>query len=649
MSSVAKQRALIEARGIVKNFHLGDRVVAGIKQASFSILDGSFTVIHGPSGSGKTTLLNILTGLDEPSEGSVLYQGKDLYELSEPDLAHFRARTMGIVYQTSYWVRSLNVLENVALPLYFLGYSKADAEREARESLRRVGMETHAETLPGLLSGGEQQRVAIARALVSNPDYIVADEPTGNLDSENSNNIMKLLDYFCRELHRTVILVTHNEEYLSYATHTMYIKDGIVSQASGQQRQVPSDMVRQVAFGQMVEQPRPIRLSMLLRMALANIRAKKFRNNLTMLGVAIGIGSIFLLLSFGLGLQNLVQKEIIGTDSVRVINVTSVNSDILKLDDQTVERMGKIDGVEKIGKQNTAAADFQLGSAKADGVVYGIDKEYLSLNNFTMVAGDKIQPDKLDELMIGESLLKTLGYDDVSTAIGKTMSLTLRLDDGEKTLDSPLKIVGVIKSESGSAIYVSQVLYSQLGEDNLKQLKVVSRDDTSVTAIRQQIEAMGYQTSSPLDTIDQVNRFFKFFNILLVGFGAVGMLIAIIGMLNTLTVALLERTKEVGLMIALGARRRDMRRLFITESLLLTMIGGAVGVVLSILVELVVNVLANQSAFSRGVDESFSLFAVPVWLVGVTILFMLLVGYAVSLLPARRASRIAPVDALRRE
>jgi putative ABC transport system ATP-binding protein len=121
MNDITKQKLLIEARGIVKNFRLADRTVAGTKQASFSIPDGSFTVIHGPSGSGKTTLLNILTGLDEPSEGVVLYQGTNLYDLPESELAHFRARTMGIVYQTSYWVKSLNVLENVALPLHFFG------------------------------------------------------------------------------------------------------------------------------------------------------------------------------------------------------------------------------------------------------------------------------------------------------------------------------------------------------------------------------------------------------------------------------------------------------------------------------------------------------------------------------------------------
>src|SRR5690606_21143894 len=193
MKDINSQKALIDAFGVTKSFKVGDREIVGIAQATFSVADGSFTIIYGPSGSGKTTLLNILTGLDQPTKGKVLYEGSNIYDLSEAELAHFRARTMGIVYQTSYWVKSLNVLENVALPLYFLGYDKSNAEREAMESLRRVGLERYAETLPVLLSGGEQQRVSMARALVANPNYIVADEPTGNLDSANGDKIMELL------------------------------------------------------------------------------------------------------------------------------------------------------------------------------------------------------------------------------------------------------------------------------------------------------------------------------------------------------------------------------------------------------------------------------------------------------------------------
>lgn len=648
MNDIAEQSILIEASGVSKRFSLGNRAIDGIRSANFAIADGSFTVVYGPSGSGKTTLLNILTGLDEPSEGTVLYQGRNIYDLDEQELAHFRARTMGIVYQSNYWVKSLNVLENVALPLYFLGYDKTNAEREALESLRRVGMEKYAENMPSLLSGGEQQRVSLARALVANPNYIVADEPTGNLDSANGQAVMNLLDYFHKELNRTIILVTHNEEYLKYATRVMHIKDGIVAE-SVDTGKVAANRRGDQSFQQVFENLRPIRLSMLLRMSFANLRTKKFRNNLTMFGVAVGVSAVFLLLSFSLGLQGLVQKDIIGTDSVRVINVTSVNSDALKLDAKSLQKIESLGEVDKIGRQNTVATDFRLDSATGDGVVYGVDQEFLALINLNLMAGNKIQVDSPEQLMISQSLVKSLGYSDSKDVIGKKVDLTLKFDEGEKVIDKPFEIVGVLESKSGSAMYVSLEVFKNLGVDDFKQLKVVADNDTDVAKLRQQIEAMGYQTTSPLDTVEQVNRFFRFFNVVLLGFGGIGMLIATTGMLNTLTVALLERTKEVGLMIALGARRRDMRRLFVSEALLLTIIGGAVGVVLSLVLSFFINLVANNIALSRGVGDSFSLFAVPWWLIIGTISFMCLVGYIVSLVPAIRAGRIAPIDALRRE
>lgn len=649
MRDASEQTVLIEARDVRKQFTVGDRQVAGIQKADFQIIDGSFTVIHGPSGSGKTTLLNILTGLDQPTEGTVLYMGKDIYGLGEQELAHFRARVMGIVYQSNYWVKSLNVLENVALPLYFLGYNRINAEREALDSLRRVGMEHYAGSTPVLLSGGEQQRVSLARALVSNPNYIVADEPTGNLDSTNGDTVMKLLNYFNKELKRTIILVTHNEAYLKYASQVIYIKDGHITTTTNNGVTSPSYPQMNKLIEQTLDDLRPIRIGILLRMSFANLRTKKFRNNLTMFGVSVGISAIFLLMSFSLGLQNLVQQDIIGTDSVRVINVTSANSEVLKLNGDSIDRFKSLSGVEKTGRQNTVAANFQLDSANGDGVIYGVDQEYLSLANLSVVAGEKIRTNTSDQLMISQSLVKSLGYSSEKDVIGKNIELTLRFDEGEHDLSKPLKIVGVLEAKNGTAMYVSQEVFKSLGVDNYKQVKVVAKNDTDVASIRQQIEALGYQTTSPLDTIDQVNRFFKLFNIILLGFGGIGILIATTGMLNTLTVALLERTKEVGLMVALGARRRDMRRLFVSEALLLTLFGGVAGIIISLVVALIVNIVSNNLAISRGVDDSFSLFAVPWWLIVSTLLFMGLVGYIVSLIPAIRAGKIAPIDALRHE
>lgn len=643
---VSKKEVLISADNISKDFKIGKRIVSGIRQASFDVIDGSFVVIHGPSGSGKSTLLNIITGLEKPTTGAVTYQGKDIYGLNEQELAHFRASLMGIVHQSSYWVKSLNVLENVALPLFFMGYTKDNAEREARESLKRVGMDSYAGNNPALLSGGEQQRVSLARALVANPNYIVADEPTGNLDSQNGDAVLDLLDFFHKKLERTIILVTHNKDYLKYGTQILQIKDGVIAESAGKGsiiKQKPS------SFQPIFEKLRPISMRMIIKMAFANLRLKRFRNNLTMFGVAIGVSVIFLLLSFSFGLQHLVQKDIIGTDSVRVINVTSTNSEILKLNLQSVDRLKSIAGTEKIGKQNTVATEFKLDSANGDGVIYGVDSEYLALISQNMVAGSKIQASEVDQLMISESLVKTLGYNDMKQVVGKKINLTLKLDDGEKQLTRPLKIVGIFESKSGSSMYISQEIFKGLGVDEFKQLKIVANNSNDVGNIRKQIEAMGYQTTSPLDTVEQVDRFFGFFNIILIGFGSIGILIATTGMLNTLTIALLERIKEVGLMITLGARHRDMRRLFMAESIILTTIGGLAGIVIALVGSFIINLVLNNVAVSRGVNEGFKIFTTPWWLFLGSFLFMLVIGYVVSLVPAIRAGKIAPIDALRRE
>lgn len=647
---------LITASRVSQSVTLNERSLNILKNASFTIDDGSFTIIHGPSGSGKTTLLNTITGLAKPTTGSVHYLGKDIYNLSEAELAHFRARTMGVVYQSNYWVRSLNVLENVALPLYFLGYDKENAEREALESLRRVGMDQHRDVLPALLSGGEQQRASMARALVSNPSYIVADEPTGNLDSKNGQEIIELLRYFNTELQRTIILVTHNESYLKYGTQILSLKDGEVTQSTQKPARHHSSATTSspqtkpsASFGAILGTLKPIKLSILTRMAYANILAKRLRSSLTMLGMGVGIGTIFLLLSFGLGLQHLVQDQIIGTDSVRVIDVTSANSEILTLDEKSLERFQQIPHVEKIGTQNTTAGEFKLDAANSDAVVYGVDKALLDLSNITLTAGKLLDTSSSREVMVNQSLLTTLGYKDTSKVIGKDLLLTLKLDEGDYLPKEPFKITGVIDAGNGAVLYIPRSVYTEAEVQYFEQVKIVTSSQDSVPEVRQQLETFGYQTSSPLDTLEQVDRFFQFFNLILVSFGGIGMFIAIIGIFNTLTIALLERVREIGLMIALGARRRDVRRLFVTESLLISLSGGIFGIIIAIVFGFIINIGLNQLSIARGVAERFLLFSTPLWLIVATIVFTALVGLLVSYIPARRAGRINPIDALRRE
>ncbi|MCA9331872.1 ABC transporter ATP-binding protein [Candidatus Saccharibacteria bacterium] len=219
---------LIKVDNVSQSFKVGDDNIDVLKNINFNIGDNTFNIVYGPSGSGKSTLLNILTGLQKPTSGKVTFKSEDVYSYSSNRLAHFRANYIGFVYQQNFWVKSLNVIENVSIPLYFLGYSRLKALPIAKLSLERVEMLHQAKKNPLLLSGGEQQRVAMARALVADPMFIIADEPTGSLDSTNGGKIMQLLKDSRDQLKRTIILVTHNMEYLPLADHLIHIEDGQV-------------------------------------------------------------------------------------------------------------------------------------------------------------------------------------------------------------------------------------------------------------------------------------------------------------------------------------------------------------------------------------------------------------------------------------
>ncbi|QQS26787.1 ABC transporter ATP-binding protein [bacterium] len=226
---------ILEVTKLKVVFGDGAEQVASLRNVSFAIQANSFTIIYGPSGSGKSTLLNVMGGLLSPTEGSVDVQGQDIYRLSRDELAHFRANRIGFVHQTNYWVKSLNVVDNLAIPLYALGYGMSKANRLAMNALDRVNMADFAKKNPAVLSGGEQQRIAMARALVNEPLIIIADEPTGNLDTVNGDNLMKLLLNCQTEFRRTIILVTHNMEYIPFAEHLLHIHDGLVEDIGADQ------------------------------------------------------------------------------------------------------------------------------------------------------------------------------------------------------------------------------------------------------------------------------------------------------------------------------------------------------------------------------------------------------------------------------
>lgn len=234
---------IVKFENVSKQFHLDDGPVEVLHDVNFTVKRGSFTIIYGPSGSGKSTLLNVLTGLEPPTTGSVVVDGQHLYTMNADERAAFRAKRMGMVYQTNYWVNSLSALENVALPLYLTGRTYQEAIGEAKASIGRVGLDKYAEYRPNLLSGGQQQRISMARASIISPMLLIADEPTGNLDSKNGDMIMELVQSFKSDFGSTIILVTHNLDYLPLSDYRLYIKDGVVTEETGSYKgpQKPGD------------------------------------------------------------------------------------------------------------------------------------------------------------------------------------------------------------------------------------------------------------------------------------------------------------------------------------------------------------------------------------------------------------------------
>lgn len=230
---MSDKKIFIEIKDVEQNFMSGTESINVLRKVNCNIRENSFTIIYGASGSGKSTLLNILSGLQKPSKGSVLFSGEDVYGLGSDELAHFRANKIGIVYQTNYWVKSLNVVDNVSMPLYFLGYNRSKAAKLAMLALERVEMQDYAHKYPVLLSGGEQQRIGLARAIANDPLFIIADEPTGSLDSKNGDRVMSVLEQAQSEFRRTVILVTHNMEYLPLADNLLHVQDGNVTIMDG--------------------------------------------------------------------------------------------------------------------------------------------------------------------------------------------------------------------------------------------------------------------------------------------------------------------------------------------------------------------------------------------------------------------------------
>ncbi len=395
-----------------------------------------------------------------------------------------------------------------------------------------------------------------------------------------------------------------------------------------------------------------IKTSVLFYIAIRNFLDRKLRSFLTVFAVVIGVSAIFFLLSFGLGVQSIITNQVVGDKSLKSIDVSSPNSELVKLDDKTINTIKALPHVVQTGVQYSFPGIMSFNGGESDVVTYGLDQKYQNLSTLNLLKGRLLSASDSRSVVLNSSALKAIGITDPTTAINQQVKITVPLARSgatEKQISDTFTIVGVIESGAGGEIFMPSSIFDAAGVPVYSNVKVVIDNISNVASARSQIENKGFKTSSLNDTLSQINDIFRYFNLILVGFGSIGMVVAILGMFNSLTISLFERTKEIGLMMVLGARKSDMRKLFIFEAVLISAIGAVIGTVIAIVAGKVVNYFVNVGAASRGVTQPFELFATPLWAIVVIIIGTILVGVVVVYFPARRAERINPIDALKRE
>lgn len=396
-----------------------------------------------------------------------------------------------------------------------------------------------------------------------------------------------------------------------------------------------------------------MRPEIIFRIARKNLFAKKLRTALTVTGVVIGVGAVIFLVSFGVGLQRLVEKQVVGSKSIKTIDVTTQQVKNIKLDTNTIERLSGIAGVDKIGKVYTVAGKIKSANSESAAVIYGSDQTYLDLSSLNKVAGQLISADDLSLAIVNTSFLKAQAITDNNKAIGQKITISFDVPATDKKLGyqatKEVTVRGIIESGSGSEIFIPAYIIENEGIVGASQLKVLTKDRDVAAKVRTDIESLGFSTASPLDTISEIDKIFQLLQVMLIGFGGIGMVIAILGMFNTLTITLLERTREIALIVTLGGQQRDIKRLFIVEALMLSMMGGIAGIFSAFLIGRAGDLVLNIYAHSNGVTDNLTAFYISPLLVISSLILTALVGLAVVYFPARRAARISPLDAMRNE
>ena len=644
--------SLIECKNINRYFGSGANRVHVLKDVSLSIEKGDFVAIIGQSGSGKSTLMNILGCLDSATSGSYQIDGIETAKMEPDELAALRRERFGFIFQRYNLLGSLTARDNVALPAVYMGMGGKERSNRAEKLLQDLGLEGKEGNKPSELSGGQQQRVSIARALMNGGEIIFADEPTGALDTASGKNVIEIIQKLHKEGH-TVIMVTHDPGIAAIANRIIEIRDGEIISDSSKNPEIPESKIERIKeksswlfyYDQFVEA---------FKMSVQAIMAHKMRSLLTMLGIIIGIASVVSVVALGNGSEKKILADIsaMGTNTISIFpgrgfgDRRSGRIKTLTIDDAKV--IAKQSYVASATPQTTSGGTLTYRNTDLSASLYGVGEQYFDVLGLKLESGRLFDETDVKEdaqvVVIDQNTKEKLFGADVNP-LGKTVLFNKR----------PLTVIGVMEKEENSfgnsdvlmlwSPYTT-VMHQITGESHTNSITVKIKDDantqvaekglTELLKTRHGTEDFFMNNS---DSIKQmVETTTGTMKLLISSIALISLVVGGIGVMNIMLVSVTERTKEIGVRMAIGARRNNILQQFLIEAVLICIIGGLVGVGLSTAISLVFNQFVTEFPMEISIGSVIG-----------AVVCSTAIGVAFGFMPANKASKLNPIDALSKD
>jgi len=654
---------MIELKNIHKTYQMGKVEVKALQGVTLSIAQGEFVAIMGPSGSGKSTLMHIIGLLDKPDAGEYYLCQRGMHELNDEHSAALRNRLVGFIFQQFHLLPRMSALENTQLPLIYAG--KRHLKARAEQRINEVGLADRISHRPNELSGGQQQRVAIARALVNDPLIILADEPTGNLDSKSKEEIINILKQL-NQTGKTVIVVTHENEIAVCAKRIITMRDGlIISDKLNGAEKVLKDAKSLEEISRIVSQSHHkvgrAEFRDFLRQALSAMFSHKARSFLSILGILIGVAAVIAMLAVGQGAKESIEAQltslgsnllVIRPGSARLHGVTLEAGAVTRFTFEDVSAIAKLtDYVDKVSPSVTGRAQLVYASNNWNTQVEGVGVDYATIRNSPAAAGRFFSEEELrtrDKVaLLGPTVARELFGE--NNPIGQVIKINL----------INFKVIGVLATKGASSFHdqddvllipVTTAMYRLFGKEYIDTIYVQVKDLSLMQEAQDEIskiiikihrlkteETDSFQIRNMADIKATLESTTKTMSLLLGAIAAISLLVGGIGIMNIMLVSVTERTREIGLRKAIGATNKDIMLQFLVEAILMASLGGIFGILLGSGAALLITVFAGWAV-------KISLFSVILATV-----FSVVVGVVFGLWPARQASLLNPIEALRYE